>query len=129
VKYLETSVPKQVLLDLGTETKQKPFAIIEGYKADELVIAISPSVQSGAELAELGISRVDAAHPSARPDQPPGGPSATSGIRSKITPVEKGGIASGVKDEKSLDTQKGPRPPLPSNKPLPHPTAGPKRVK
>ena len=127
VKYLETSVPRQVLLDLGKEIKQKPFAIIEGYKADELVIAVSPSFQSGPDLAELGISRVDASQPGARPDPPAGSPSATSGIRSKMTPVEKGGVASAVKDEKSLATQKGPRPPLPGNKPLPHPPAGPKR--
>lgn len=39
VRYIQDRVPKQVLLDLGQGKEQKPFAVIEGYKADELVIA------------------------------------------------------------------------------------------
>ncbi|MGB9182275.1 MAG: caspase family protein [Pyrinomonadaceae bacterium] len=39
VKYLQDRVPKRVQIDLGRE--QRPFAIIEGYKADELVIAVA----------------------------------------------------------------------------------------
>jgi hypothetical protein len=39
VRYLQERVPKQVLLDLGQGKEQKPFATIEGYRADELVIA------------------------------------------------------------------------------------------
>lgn len=128
VKYLETSVPKQVLLDLGKEIKQKPFAVIEGYKADELVIAISPSIQSGSDPPELGINGMNVPQPNAKPDAPAGGPPATSGIRSKTMPVEKGGtIATVVKDDKYPANQKGPRPSLPSNKPRPHPPAGPRR--
>ena len=42
-KYLEEEVPKRVQLDLGKEQVQRPFAITEGYKADELVIAVSPT--------------------------------------------------------------------------------------
>jgi hypothetical protein len=41
VKYLEERVPKQVQLDLGAGKVQKPFAVYEGYKADELVIAVA----------------------------------------------------------------------------------------
>jgi hypothetical protein len=44
VKYLEEAVPTRVRIDLGAGREQKPFAYIEGYKADELVIAVtSPS--------------------------------------------------------------------------------------
>lgn len=41
VKYLQESVPKRVLLDLGAGKDQRPFAVVEGYKADELVLAIA----------------------------------------------------------------------------------------
>lgn len=40
VKYLQETVPKRVLLDLGRDKNQRPFAVIEGYKADELVVAV-----------------------------------------------------------------------------------------
>src|SRR5215207_1907693 len=40
VKYLQERVPKRVLQDLGAGKDQKPFAVVEGYRADELVIAV-----------------------------------------------------------------------------------------
>jgi len=40
VKYLQERVPKRVLQDLGAGKDQKPFAVIEGYRADELVLSI-----------------------------------------------------------------------------------------
>jgi hypothetical protein len=40
VKYLQDRVPKRVLQDLGPGKDQKPFAIVEGYRADELVISV-----------------------------------------------------------------------------------------
>lgn len=40
VKYLQERVPKRVLQDLGPGKEQKPFAVIEGYRADELVVAV-----------------------------------------------------------------------------------------
>ncbi|HEY0324192.1 MAG TPA: caspase family protein [Pyrinomonadaceae bacterium] len=40
VKYLQDNVPKRVLLDLGAGKDQRPFAVVEGYKADELVLAV-----------------------------------------------------------------------------------------
>jgi hypothetical protein len=40
VKYVQERVPKRVLQDLGTGKDQKPFAVIEGYRADELVISV-----------------------------------------------------------------------------------------
>lgn len=43
VKYLQERVPKRVLQDLGPGKDQKPFAVIEGYRADELVISLRDS--------------------------------------------------------------------------------------
>jgi Caspase domain len=40
VKYLQERVPKRVLQDLGAGKEQKPFAVVEGYRADELIIAV-----------------------------------------------------------------------------------------
>src|ERR1051325_5772298 len=50
VKYLQDRVPKRVLQDLGPGKDQKPFAVIEGYRADELVIAV-PGAKAAAEMA------------------------------------------------------------------------------
>jgi len=43
-QYLEQAVPKQVRLDLGQEKKQRPWAEIQGYKADELVLSVTVRV-------------------------------------------------------------------------------------
>lgn len=40
VRYLQERVPKRVLQDLGAGKDQKPFAVIEGYRADELIISV-----------------------------------------------------------------------------------------
>jgi hypothetical protein len=45
VKYLQEQVPRHVRIDLGKE--QRPFAIIEGFKADELVVAVRGQGSSG----------------------------------------------------------------------------------
>jgi len=39
VRYLQENVPKRVRIDLGKE--QLPFAVVEGYKAEELVISVA----------------------------------------------------------------------------------------
>ena len=44
LKYIQDKVPKQISIDLGAGKLQKPFAVIEGYKANELIIAISRSL-------------------------------------------------------------------------------------
>jgi hypothetical protein len=38
-KYLEEEVARRSVLDLGAQKKQRPFAVIEGYRPDELIIA------------------------------------------------------------------------------------------
>lgn len=47
VKYLQERVPKRVLQDLGPGKDQKPFAVIEGYRADELIIS-APDAKASA---------------------------------------------------------------------------------
>jgi hypothetical protein len=39
LKYIQETVPKSVQRDLGPGKQQVPFAILQGYKADELVIS------------------------------------------------------------------------------------------
>jgi hypothetical protein len=41
VRYLQETVPKRIAIDLGATKQQKPFAIIEGYRADDLVVAVA----------------------------------------------------------------------------------------
>ena len=40
VKYVQDNVPKRIAIDLGATEQQKPFATIDGYRADELVVAV-----------------------------------------------------------------------------------------
>lgn len=40
VKFVQENVPKRVAIDLGAGKPQRPFYQIEGYKAEELVIAV-----------------------------------------------------------------------------------------
>ena len=42
VRYVEEVVPKRVAIDLGTGKRQIPFHTIDGYRAEELVIAMVP---------------------------------------------------------------------------------------
>jgi formylglycine-generating enzyme required for sulfatase activity len=40
VKYVQDVVPKRIAIDLGAGKQQRPFAVIEGYRADDLVVAV-----------------------------------------------------------------------------------------
>jgi len=42
VSYVEDQVPRQVALDLGEKGRQRPFAMVEGFKADQLVLGVVP---------------------------------------------------------------------------------------
>jgi len=50
VRYLQERVPKRVLLDLGQEKKQRPWADVQGYKADELIISTTIRVPVASTL-------------------------------------------------------------------------------
>jgi hypothetical protein len=41
VKYVQEQVPKRISIDLGSGKQQRPFANVEGFRADDLVVAIS----------------------------------------------------------------------------------------
>jgi hypothetical protein len=43
VKYVQETVPKRIALDLGGDKQQRPWADIQGYQADDLVIAFQLS--------------------------------------------------------------------------------------
>ncbi|MBA3515548.1 MAG: caspase family protein [Pyrinomonadaceae bacterium] len=49
VKYLQERVPKRVLQDLGPGKNQKPFAVVEGYRADELIISVRDTKALGSQ--------------------------------------------------------------------------------
>src|SRR5215471_3242735 len=57
-RYLEESVPKQVGIDLGQQKKQRPWAEIQGYKAEDLVISVTARA---AESPVKSVARVDPA--------------------------------------------------------------------
>lgn len=46
VNFVQERVPRQVALDLGADREQRPFAVVEGFKADELVVAVAHTVES-----------------------------------------------------------------------------------
>ncbi len=60
VKYVQENVPKRIAIDLGSTKQQRPFAVIEGYRADELVMAVTNSASNVAE-ATPNVAMVDPA--------------------------------------------------------------------
>ena len=71
VNYLQDTVPQRVLIDLGKGKIQRPFAVVEGYRADELVLSVKDErAAAAAQLADE--QNIATAEPSARQ------PSATS---------------------------------------------------
>jgi hypothetical protein len=42
-RYVEETVPPLVSLDLGAGKVQRPFAVIEGYQAEKLIVAVVPA--------------------------------------------------------------------------------------
>jgi hypothetical protein len=40
VNYVQAQVPKRIGIDMGVGRQQRPFAVVEGYKAEDLVIAV-----------------------------------------------------------------------------------------
>src|SRR5437764_1500230 len=61
VKYVQDAVPKRIAIDLGSTKQQKPFAVIEGYRADELVIAVTSGASNTASNIPGNIATVDPA--------------------------------------------------------------------
>ena len=61
VKYVQDTVPKRLAIDLGSTKQQKPFAVIEGYRADELVVAVTNSATNAANNSTPNVAMVDPA--------------------------------------------------------------------
>ncbi len=61
VKYVQEAVPKRIAIDLGSTKQQKPFAVIEGYRADELVLAVTSVASNTASNMPGNIATVDPA--------------------------------------------------------------------
>jgi tetratricopeptide (TPR) repeat protein/uncharacterized caspase-like protein len=61
VKYVQETVPKRLAIDLGSTKQQKPFAVIEGYRADELVVAVTNSATNAANNSTPNVAMVDPA--------------------------------------------------------------------
>ncbi|HZE72146.1 MAG TPA: caspase family protein [Pyrinomonadaceae bacterium] len=52
VKFVQDAVPKRIAIDLGSGKQQKPFATIEGYKAEELVLS-APGANASSAAASI----------------------------------------------------------------------------
>jgi hypothetical protein len=52
VKFVQDAVPKRIAIDLGSGKQQRPFATIEGYKAEELVLS-APGAKSSSEVSAV----------------------------------------------------------------------------
>jgi tetratricopeptide (TPR) repeat protein len=61
VKHVQDAVPKRITIDLGSTKQQRPFAIIEGYRAEELVLAVTNSASMAADNSLPNIATVDPA--------------------------------------------------------------------
>jgi len=61
VKYVQETVPKRLAIDLGSTKQQRPFAIIEGYRADELVVAVNGSASNASNSTTPNVALVDPA--------------------------------------------------------------------
>ncbi len=61
IKHIQDTVPKRIAVDLGSTKQQRPFAIIEGYRADQLVLAVTNSASMTRSSDTPNISVVDPA--------------------------------------------------------------------
>ncbi|MCC6744257.1 MAG: caspase family protein, partial [Acidobacteria bacterium] len=59
VRFVQEAVPKRIGVDLGAGKRQKPFATIEGYRADELVVSVGATVSPGPEVPAAAAVVVD----------------------------------------------------------------------
>jgi Flp pilus assembly protein TadD len=61
VKFIQDTVPKRITVDLGSTKQQKPFAIVEGYRADELVIAVTGTAANTTGNSSPNVTMIDPA--------------------------------------------------------------------
>jgi tetratricopeptide (TPR) repeat protein len=61
VKYVQDTVPKRLAIDLGSTRQQRPFANIEGYRAEDLVLAVTNSASMAPGSDTPNVALVDPA--------------------------------------------------------------------
>ena len=61
IKFVQDAVPKRIAIDLGGGKQQRPFATIEGYKAEELVLSAPGAKTSETTSVPSGGTFVDPA--------------------------------------------------------------------
>jgi tetratricopeptide (TPR) repeat protein len=61
IKHVQDTVPKRIAIDLGSTKQQRPFAIIEGYRAEQLVLAVTNSASMAPGSDTPNIAMVDPA--------------------------------------------------------------------
>jgi len=61
VKYVQDTVPKRLAIDLGSTRQQRPFANIEGYRAEQLVLAVTNSASMAPSSDTPNVAMVDPA--------------------------------------------------------------------
>jgi uncharacterized caspase-like protein len=74
VKYVQNTVPIRIALDLGGDKQQRPWADIQGYQADDLIIALpiafgAPSATQESQLPPSTTLKSSPARPDSRSDQ------------------------------------------------------------
>jgi hypothetical protein len=71
IKFVQERVPRQVALDLGADREQRPFAVVGGFKADELVIAFTKAAENAPQIsgATTDSERSDETAVGARPPE------------------------------------------------------------
>lgn len=61
IKHVQDTVPKRIAVDLGSTKQQRPFAIIEGYRAEQLVLAVTNSASMAPGSDTPNVALVDPA--------------------------------------------------------------------
>ena len=59
LSYLQDQVPKRIRLDLGTGKIQKPYAVIQGYKASDLILSKVAMAENVAIVDPAAVERSD----------------------------------------------------------------------
>lgn len=68
VKYIQESVPKRVAIDLGSNQQQRPWADIQGYRADDLVVTITSPMLPTETASVAEALDANARSPKSKPD-------------------------------------------------------------
>ncbi|MBI4854651.1 MAG: SUMF1/EgtB/PvdO family nonheme iron enzyme [Acidobacteria bacterium] len=88
-QYVQDEVPKRVKIDLGVGKKQDPQIVLDGYKANELVISITVSVKTAENNSINSSSNSNSSSP--------------SGALSSATTVGAGGLPLRAYEFKTVD--------------------------